>query len=246
VNAREAATIGDRTLRAFAETPRLNAWIYAKLAGGVRGDVLEVGSGIGTFSRLIARDAERAVLSDVDPERVAALRREFAGDPRVEAVRYDLDGPPPESVAARRFDAIVAVNVIEHITDDRQVVANLAGLLKPGGRLLVYVPACPFAFGSLDDALVHRRRYTPGGLAALLASAGLDCQPPRYMNLLGLLGWVVSGRLLRRRQLSPALVALFEQVVPLVRLEDRVRLPLGLGLHAQATKLGPAVPGGAP
>jgi SAM-dependent methyltransferase len=231
--------VGRRTLELFAETPRLNRWLYQRFRPYVRGDVLEIGSGLGTLSRLIVDGLDgggRAVLSDTAPEYLRALASTFAGDGRVAVVRYDLDGPPPPALAGRRFDAILAINVVEHIEDDGALTATLAGLLAPGGRLLVYVPACPFAYGPLDRALGHYRRYTPARLAALLAATGLSTTAPRYLNLPGLAGWLVAGKLLRRRQLGGGLLALFERLMPLLALEDRVRLPIGLGLWVVATK----------
>jgi len=199
--------------------------------------VLEIGSGIGNISRLIRPMASHLVVTDTEPRYLESLRAAFPADEGVEVAAYDLDGPPPPAVTARRYDAIVAVNVIEHMADDRTLVARLAGLLRPGGGLLVYVPACPIAFSSLDVELGHFRRYTPVMLTDLLRSAALDPGPPRYMNLLGLGGWLVSGRLLRRKLLPALGVALFDRLVPLVRLEDRLTLPFGLGLCTRATKL---------
>jgi SAM-dependent methyltransferase len=233
-----AAATGALTLETLAETPRLNAWLFSKLSPGVRGDVLEIGSGIGNLSRHIRPLAARLVVTDTEPHYLDALRRLFADDPAVEVVAYDLEAPPPAAVDARRFDTIVAINVIEHIVDDRALVARLAGLLRPGGSLLVYVPACPVAFGSLDVALGHHRRYTPEALTDLLRSSALQPEGPRYVNLLGLGGWLVVGRLLGRSSLPAASVALFERLMPLVRLEDGVRLPFGLGLFTRATKPG--------
>jgi SAM-dependent methyltransferase len=227
---------GGQLLAAFAETPRLNRWLYSKLAAHVRGDVLEIGSGIGNLSRFIVGAARSVVLSDLEPHCLRTLARGFAGDPRVTVVRYDLDAAPPAELAARRFDTVVAVNVIEHVADDQALARALAGLLRPGGKLVVYVPACPFAYGALDGALGHFRRYTPAGLEALLVGAGLAPAPPAYMNLLGLLGWVLNGRLLRRRHLARRQIALFERLLPLLRLEDHFRLPLGLGLYTAAVK----------
>ncbi len=139
-------------------------------------------------------------------------------------------------MSARSYDAIVAVNVIEHIADDLTLVSRLAGLLRSGGHLLIYAPACPGAYGPLDTTLGHYRRYTPASLTTLLRAAQLDSGRPRYVNLLGLAGWFFNGRVLRRKVLSLRSVALFERLVPLVRLEDRVSLPRGLGLFTQATK----------
>jgi len=233
-----ASATGGRTLEVFSNAPRLNEWIYSKLAAGVRGDVLEIGSGIGNISRLIRPNATHLVVTDTEPHYLRELRGAFAGDDGVDVVSYDLDETPPPGVAARRYDAIVAVNVIEHVADDRLLVSRLAALLRPRGSLLIYVPACAAAYGTLDVALGHHRRYVPSTLADLLRSAGLDPGQPRYMNLLGLAGWFVYGRVLKRKLLSSKGVSLFERLVPLVRLEDRFKLPIGLGLHTQAIKHG--------
>jgi SAM-dependent methyltransferase len=220
----------------LSQTPRLNRWLYSKLAPHVKGDVLEIGSGIGNLSSLLLGDAERVVLSDMESHYIDALTARFAGDSRVNIVRYDLDASPPAEIASRRFDTIVAVNVIEHIRDDHGLVAQLAGMLKPGGKLAVYVPACPFAYGTLDRALGHYRRYTPRTLEALLSGAGLQTPTPKYVNLFGLAGWFMSGRLLGRERLGSLPMILFEALLPLFRLEDLVPLPLGLGVYTAAQK----------
>jgi SAM-dependent methyltransferase len=236
INAKDASVIGGRTLEVFADTPLINRWIYSKFAPYVHGEVLEIGSGIGNLSGFIVDAATRVVLSDMEPHYLEALSRRFADDDRVTVTPYNLDEPPPPPIARRRFDAIVAVNVVEHIQDDHRLIAALTALLKPGGKLLIYVPACPFAYGSLDRELGHYRRYTPESLTALLAGAGLHLDTPRYMNIVGLLGWTFNGRVLRRKRLSSVQLALFEKLMPLFTLEDRVRLPIGLGVYVAAEK----------
>lgn len=241
--ATDVRAVGVSTLHGFARAPRINAWIYGKLRAGVQGAVLEVGSGIGNLSRLIladvaaAGDASRAVFTDADGEVLAVLRAEL-GTAAQDALitTWDVRDPPPPAVAVRRFDAIVAVNVVEHVPDDVAAVCALAQLLRPGGTLLLYVPACPRAFCALDEALGHHRRYTRASLHRLLGEAGLVSSPPRYMNRLGLLGWLWQGKLLGRRTLAPGLIGLFERVVALARLLDGLTapLPIGLGLVAHA------------
>jgi SAM-dependent methyltransferase len=233
--AREHSKVGARTLEIFENTPKLNAWIYSKLSAEVRGDVLEVGSGIGNLSRLIMRDAERVVLTDMETHYLEALRRDLADGERVQVAHFDLAHEPPPEVASRRFDGIVAVNVIEHLRDDRASVIRLARLLKPQGKLLIYVPACPFAYGQIDDAVGHYRRYTASSLTTLVQSAGLEPGPARYMNFVGVFGWFFNGRILRRRTISPKQVALFERIVGILRIEDLLPLPLGLGLVIHAS-----------
>ena len=96
-------TVGGRTLEIFAETPRLNAWIFSKLRPHVHGDVLEIGSGIGTLSHLIVARAATAVLSDAEPRYLDALRTTFAGDARV-TVAGARAGDCPALVRRHRGD----------------------------------------------------------------------------------------------------------------------------------------------
>jgi len=251
--ATDVRAVGVSTLHGFARAPRINAWIYGKLRAGVKGDVLEIGSGIGNLSRLIladvaaAGDVSRAVFTDADGEMLAVLRAELGPAAQSALITtWDLADPPPPAIAARLFDTIVAVNVVEHLPDDVAAVRVLARLLRPGGTLLVYVPACPRAFCVLDRALGHHRRYTRASLQRLLAAAGLVSAPPRYMKRLGLLGWLWQGKLLRRRTLAPGLIGAFERAVGLARLLDALTapLPVGLGLVAHARR--PPVSGSDP
>jgi 2-polyprenyl-3-methyl-5-hydroxy-6-metoxy-1,4-benzoquinol methylase len=240
----EMAHVGGLTLEGFARAPRINEWVYGKLRHGIEGDVLEIGSGTGNLSRLILGDARRLVLTDVEPRYLDTLQRDLAIRDHVEVVSWNLTEPPPAilSGGGRQFDTVVAVNVIEHLRDDSGAVRALAGLLKPGGSLLMYVPACSWAFGSLDVALGHHRRYTRTSLRALLREAGLDDPRPRYMNRLGLVGWLVNGRLLRRRVLSLRMIALFDRIVGVARAVDFLLAPFpwGLGLVARARKIPPS------
>ncbi|HJL18161.1 MAG TPA: class I SAM-dependent methyltransferase [Sandaracinaceae bacterium LLY-WYZ-13_1] len=234
---REAAReTGGRTLEIIADTPEMNAWYYSKFAARIRGDVLELGSGIGNLSRYLARDARRLVVTDVEDDYLARLEGELGHHAHVRVARYDLEGPPPGPIRDDRFDVVISLNVLEHVRDDARAVRDLVGLLRPGGWLLTYVPAVPFAFGTMDEALGHHRRYGRRELRARMEEAGLGVRHLAYMNVLGLLGWLVNGRLVRRRTLDPVQVRAFERLVPLVRLEDRLRVPIGLGLVCHAQK----------
>lgn len=236
----DTRAVGAATLESLARAPAISAWVYDQFRDAVRGDVLEIGSGLGNLSRLIIEDAGRLVLTDVEPRYLEALDRRWGKDPRAEIVAWNLADAPPHALTAggRRFDTIVAINVIEHLHDDRAAIRALTALLRPGGHLLVYVPACPWAFGTLDVALGHHRRYTQAMLRELLHDAGLETATPRYINRLGLLGWLASARLWKATALPPRAVALFNRVVGLARALDVLAgpLPVGLGLVARARK----------
>ena len=89
--------------------------------------------------------------------------------------------------------------IVEHIADDRGTVAALRARLKPNGSLLIYVPAFPVLFSSMDRKVGHRRRYRRAGLATLVANAGFAVTIARYQDCLGffaalLFKWVGNHR----------------------------------------------------
>jgi SAM-dependent methyltransferase len=131
-------------------------------------------------------------------------------------------------------DSIVCFNVLEHIADDADALSRLRTLLAPGGHLLLLVPAHPFLYAPLDRLLGHERRYTKGDLALLLSETNLVVKELRLVNPIGALGWLVSARILRRRQIPLAPLRLYDRLVPLLRPLDALDLPLGLSVWAVA------------
>ncbi|MEQ8460890.1 MAG: class I SAM-dependent methyltransferase [Sandaracinaceae bacterium] len=228
---------GLSALETFAETPRINRWYFEALADGLQGDVLEIGAGIGNMSALIAEACDSLTVSEMSTSYVSELQRRFDGRRDVRVVQYELGRDMPSEIRERRFDAIVSLNVIEHVEDDLSAVEALAGRLRPGGRLLSYVPACDWAYGSLDRHLLHYRRYGKRSFRALMEGAGLRVDRLHYMNAVGLLGWLLNGRLLRRASLSTHQTHAFDRLVPIVRRLERRPPPIGLGLICHATKL---------
>ncbi|MBO6936317.1 MAG: class I SAM-dependent methyltransferase [Deltaproteobacteria bacterium] len=236
---REAAQeTGGRALEVHAGTPQLNRWYFSKFSDRVRGDVLELGSGIGNISGLIAEVADSLLATEIEDSYVASLRERFADEPHVDVARFDLEGELPDIVAERTFDTVLSMNVIEHVADDLGAVRRVVSRLKPGGWMLTYVPAMPFAYGPMDEALGHHRRYTRSSFGRLMEDAGLVVDRLEYMNALGLAGWWVNNKVLRRRLPDPSQVGVFERLMPLVRLEDHLPVPVGLGVVCHARRPG--------
>jgi SAM-dependent methyltransferase len=97
---------------------------------------------------------------------------EMIDQPGRKLVELDFNQPLPAS--HEQFDALLALDVIEHIDDDRAAVAGMARLLKPGGTAIVSVPALPELFSEFDSIQGHRRRYVPETLRAAFKDTGLD------------------------------------------------------------------------
>lgn len=196
-------------------------WIVELLAPYLRGDILEIGSGYGTFSERLASFG-RLVTSEPSPDAVALLRRRFAGHANVEVLEADA----ASAAAGRAYDAIVAINVLEHIADHTAVIGALGDAVRPGGTLAIYVPAFESLYGAFDARVGHIRRYTRSQLRALLQDAGLDVVEARYVNSLGALAWFVTVRVLGATPTRQWSAQLYDRaVVPVLRPLERRVLP---------------------
>jgi len=234
--------LGLETLELFSEAHAFNRWMFDTIAPYCRGRILEIGSGIGNLSVYLLRNYEQVVLSDVKPEYCAALERSFSQEPSLQGV-YLLDLASPKVVESHpslegQFDTLVALNVVEHIEDHELAIRNGRRLLKPGGRMIILVPAYSWLFNGMDTELGHFRRYTRKRLAGVLASQGLEVVHTRYFNAMAIGGWWVSGTLLKRRKLERGAVRLYNALVPLMRLADWLtgRL-IGLSVIAVACRM---------
>jgi SAM-dependent methyltransferase len=223
-------------LDALAEARNYYTWITRRLAPYLGARTLEVGAGIGTFTEYLLGARSDTVVTAVEPaaNNFPHLERRFRGNPRVRTLPGYLD----ETVAPGQADAVVAINVMEHVPDDRAFVRAAARALAPGGHLCIFVPALPWLFGTLDEAFEHYRRYTRRTLAALLPGSGLEPLELRYVNLPGVAAWWLSGKVLRRRTISPAQARTYDRlVVPLVAaVEQRWSPPIGQSLLLVARK----------
>lgn len=99
--------------------------------------------------------------------------------------------------ADETFDVVSAFDVVEHCADDEGVVAELARVLMPGGRLLLSVPAYQWAWSDHDVRAGHHRRYTQGELTRLVAGAGLSVTRSTYV-FAAVFPLFAAERLLRR------------------------------------------------
>jgi SAM-dependent methyltransferase len=231
---------GAETLEIMQAAPRYNRWQYSRIAPYLGRRICEIGSGIGNMSTLILDSApDLLILTDTDSYYRAALHHQFDGHPNV--VVEELTLPAPS--AAERFgrfdlDTVVALNVIEHIADDVGALRSIASMLGGDGRAVILVPALPALFGSLDLALGHHRRYTRTSLRVQMQKAGFRVERTFYFNLTGILGWWLNGRVRRVPRIPLAQLRQFDLLVPFLRTEDLVPLPIGQSVIAVGTLRG--------
>jgi SAM-dependent methyltransferase len=133
------------------------------------GRVLDVGSGDAWLARGLARSLSsgaRVVCWDDGYSEAVLAEPDFKDTAQFTFVRQR---------PAQRFDLVLALDVLEHVLEDREFVRTLVDEnLDPGGHALVSVPCWPWLFTSHDAHLRHHRRYSPDGARELLERAGLE------------------------------------------------------------------------
>jgi hypothetical protein len=217
----------------LGEAKNYRAALIREFAPFLKGRLLEVGSGIGQITRLLPAVPGVEYVQAVEP--VAAFCEQFHRDlPQqplikgtVEDVFYDSE-----------WDALLSVNVLEHIQDDDAELKRYHHLLKiKKGTLNLFVPACPTIYAPLDHDFGHHRRYTKPGLKQKLEQAGFEIVRLRYFNVAGYFAWWTMFCLLKKRRFSLSLVRFFDRrIFPLVNtVETRwIAPPFGQSLLAVA------------
>jgi SAM-dependent methyltransferase len=101
---------------------------------------------------------------------------------RPERIRFAIGALPHSPLADETFELVLALDVLEHLDDDAAGLADLARLVKPGGVLLITVPALPSLWGGQDVISHHRRRYTKRSFSTLFERAGISTPRIAYFN----------------------------------------------------------------
>jgi SAM-dependent methyltransferase len=131
--------------------------------------VLEAGCGWGTNLEALEAAGYRVTGLDVSRRMLDRLDRT---DRRL--IEADLSQGLPDHPPT--YECVLALDVIEHLDDDRQAVRQLGRLLKKNGRLIISVPALPELFSEFDEVQGHRRRYTAQSLRSCLDDACLEVE----------------------------------------------------------------------
>lgn len=221
---KESDKEGAETLDSVSSAPLFNKWMFETIQPFCKGRILEIGSGTGNISSFFLDQGRDLVLSDIRKEYCDKLIEKF---PAHKENIFLIDLANPEFTEAypqflEKFDTVFALNVVEHIKEDGQALANCKKLLKPGGRVVILVPAFEMLYNSLDHELCHYRRYTKGSLKSLLIKQDFEVQKTFYFNVMGIAGWLFSGKIMKEKTLSKGKMSLYNKLMPFNRLLDKL------------------------
>ncbi len=206
-------------LKIFAKARIWKSYFRSRIQAHIRGEVLEVGAGLGATTHVFdALPVERWVCLEPDPGMSTQLRGELAGSWRYEVITGTLEDLDP----ARRFDAVIYIDVLEHIENDRAELARAASRLRAGGALVVLSPAHQWLYTPFDKAIGHYRRYTKSMLRAL-QPPGLRLSRLFYLDSAGLFASLANRLVLRQSMPTENQILTWDRaIVPVSRLTDRL------------------------
>lgn len=218
-----------RDLEAMSCAGNYHDWICDDLRPWFGANVAEIGAGVGHFSRRVLADGGVTRLTAFEPSAnmFPLLRAALEGESRATTInRFFGEHPAQES-----FDSVLYVNVLEHVEDDAAELAVARARLKPGGHVMIFVPALPWLYGALDAEVGHVRRYLKRDLVERVRQAGFSIVTARYFDIAGVLPWYLHCVLLKN-SLSPGSVSLYDKcVIPVMRrIERLITPPIGKNL----------------
>lgn len=229
----ETASTDDFEFAALQEARNYRAALCAEFESALTGKVLEVGAGVGQMSQAFRRLPGIAELVCVEPD--PRFHGGFAmNNPDIRLIR-GLVADVPERTG---WNAIVSVNVLEHVEHDAEELMQWASMLRgQRGRACIFVPARPEIYAPIDRDFGHFRRYTKADLRAKLVQAGFQIERLVYFNITGYLAWWLNFCIRKQRSFDPAAVRFYDRVVfPVVHWMEShaVRPPIGQSLLAIA------------
>ncbi len=228
-----AAAKVDFEFEALREARNYRTALIREFRSWLTGDVIEVGAGIGQMTAHLRElpDIRRLIAIEPDANLCRQHRETVPGHELYEGIITDAP-------AGAEWDAILSINVLEHIERDAQELARYASLLRARhGVFCVLVPARPEIYAPIDRDFGHFRRYTRPELRQKLEDAGFRVERLCYFNFVGYFAWWLNFRVLGKRIFEIGKVRFYDRAIfPIVHfLESTVaRPPIGQSLIAIA------------
>jgi len=213
--------VGSDTLSVISKASKFNYWMYQTITPLLEGKILEVGSGIGNITQFFKSNRKNITPSDFSEEYVSYLHKIFNDKSAFKLDLTDVDFTEKNPQLKHSFDSAFALNVIEHIENDSLAIKNMAKLIKANGTIVILVPAYQSLYCQFDKNLGHYKRYTEKTLSQTVEKAGLKVDKSFYFNATGILGWLLFGKILNKKQIGNEM-GLYNKLVPIFKVIDKL------------------------
>ena len=182
--------------------------------GHIGKDVLEIGSGTGAIAEWLVQTGCHVTAVEPEPILAKRVRERFTGNTAITVIESDstfaFDKLTKDN---KKFDTVIYVSVLEHISDDFREFESAKSVLNDGGKLLIFVPALPALYAPIDAHSGHVRRYTKSRFRQLSRSAGMDIILLNYFETAGIIPFFIVYKLLRRRKITTTSTGFYNNVI---------------------------------
>jgi len=211
---------GSKILARLRRANRFNAWMADMIRPYIGQNVLEIGSGVGNLTdKLIPRKTYYA--TDINPLYLHTINNLKEDKPYLSAAYLDLNDIADFRDQNKYFDTVICLNVIEHLDDDFQAMKNISGLIEKDGKAIVLVPRGQWLYGTLDEVLGHKRRYSVDVLKKLADEADLRVHKIVSFNRISSIPWFVNGKILKRRAFGYFQILVLNLLTPIFKRIDK-------------------------
>lgn len=230
---------GKKALESMSQAIWYNKWTMDLFKTYLKGDILEVGCGIGNFTNSLSSFG-RVWAIDIDKNYINETKhltdkKAKVGFGDIEKGEYFFESASRDE--QKKFDSVVCLNVLEHIRNDSIALKNLHNLLNDKGKLILLVPAHKFLYTKIDEELGHFRRYEKQRITKDLKNSGFQISTIRSLNFLGAIGWFISGKILNDGFVDESKIKFFNFLSPFfLKLENVLEPPIGTSILIIASK----------
>ena len=175
--------------------------------------VLEVGGGLGQISDVLIDDDIDLVTLEPDAHLFGKLKEKYDHLSNPDVQNLTVEGLLVEGKLAAEFDSAIYVNVLEHIADDNSELVNVGKLLKTGGNVVIFSPALPILYGTMDGLSGHFRRYTKSELIDLVRDSGFEVMHVEYFDFVGIFPYLFMYRFLKVRTIGSGGMFVYDNII---------------------------------
>jgi 2-polyprenyl-3-methyl-5-hydroxy-6-metoxy-1,4-benzoquinol methylase len=168
---------------------------FSQFKKHLAGDILEVGAGYGRMAYLTRSITKVKSLTLIEPSPIfySRLQKNFAEEPSVIVINDEIQTLVEKK--QNHYDVVYLVHVLEHIDNDKDFVKCCLEVVKPGGKLIVAVPALPFLYSALDLEIGHFRRYNKSMMKELFKDLNVRMISLQYSDFLGVFGSLIVSKI---------------------------------------------------
>ncbi|MFA5014528.1 MAG: class I SAM-dependent methyltransferase [Actinomycetota bacterium] len=225
--------IGKENQKNFSEKcENFYLWIFKEIKPYIRGDILEIGAGLGNFSEILVKNYNdnKIILSDVDKTYLSILSDKFKDNENIKIEFLDLNSPGEFKEKDYKIDTCIAINILEHIKDDVSAITGIYDILNRNGSLILLLPTYKFLYNIIDKKIEHYRRYTKKEIIQKVENTGFKIEKIFYFNFVAIFGWIFNGSILKKSIINKNILSLYNKLIPLFKFIDRYLLFRKIGI----------------